>query len=113
MSLRNTDQDNNQIDIVIEQPDLRRLNKEYDDDKEFVRNFKEIPKPTGKAYDYMQMERLLSKSTLRTLYNEGLYKSQYLATIDKMMVARTEKDDALTVLPRELLIDLFFHDPLT
>ena len=75
MSLRDKDQDGNQIDIVIEQPDLRKLTMESEDDRDFVNNFTDIPKPTGKLYDYMQMERLLSKSTLRKLYNENLYKS--------------------------------------
>ena len=52
-----------------------------EDDQEFARNLNDIPKPTGKAYDYMQMERLLNKSTLRKLYEVGLYESQYLDTI--------------------------------
>ena len=61
-----------------------------EDDLEFVRNLKDIPKPTGKAYDYMQMERLLSKSKLRILYDEGLYKNQYLSTIEEKLAPRTE-----------------------
>ena len=43
------------------------------DDQDFVRNIKDIPKPIGLAYDYMQMERLFSKSSLRRLYGEGEY----------------------------------------
>ena len=57
-----------------------------EDDKEFVRNLRDIPKPTGKAYDYMQMERLLSKYTLRYLHNLKVYKNQYLANIKEIMV---------------------------
>ena len=75
LSLRNTDQDNNFIDTIIEKPELRKLTMDSEDDQEFIRNLKVIPKTTGKAYDYMQMERLLSKSILRRLYDKGLYEN--------------------------------------
>ena len=44
----------------IEIPGLRKLSMESEDDRWFVQtNSNELPKPTGKEYDHMQMSRLL------------------------------------------------------
>ena len=59
------------------------------------------------------MGRLLTKSTLRKLYDLKLYTNPYLATIEQIMIGRKENDDETTVQPRELLVDMYFHDEET
>ena len=56
------------------------------------------------------MRRLLSKSTLKKLYNMDIYQSQYLSKIEEIMKDRSDNDDASTVYPREILIDMYFSD---
>ena len=56
------------------------------------------------------MRRLLSKSTLRKLYNMDLYQSQYLTNIEEIMKERSDNDEASTVYPREILIDMYFSN---
>ena len=73
MSLRNKDDEGNLIDAVVETPDLRWLTMESEEDIIFVRNTPNVPKPAGKEYDYIQMSRLLTKSTLRKLYDLKLF----------------------------------------
>ena len=60
---------------------LRKLSMELEDDYWFIETVGEVPKPTGEFeidYDYMLMKKLFTKSTLRYLYDEQLFKSPYL-----------------------------------
>ena len=39
-----------------------------------------------------------------------LYQSQYLTNIEEIMKERSDNDEASTVYPREILIDMYFSD---
>ena len=94
----------------VDVPDLRKLSMQSEEDKWFVQNVTSVPKPKGKAHDYMQMYRLLHKSTLRQLYEQGLFSSEYLVAVEKVIKEnKTRKDTSMDYL-REVLLDLYFKD---
>ena len=55
------------------------------------------------------MSRLLNKSTLRKLYEQKLFTTEYLATIEKVM-QKDEKSDSVSAQKlKDFFIDLYFH----
>ena len=56
------------------------------------------------------MRRLLNKSTLRILYERGLFSSQYLVAIDKLIKENKTRNETLIDYLREVLLDIYFID---
>ena len=72
---------------------------DVEEDFWFVKTIKTVPKPKkGKSYDYMQLNRLLEKSTLKLLEENFIQTSEYLLILKKQITGNTY----------EVLIELYF-----